>query len=52
MPYIIQGGIPVRVEQTVTIERVTPAEPPDLACPECGKEYKTERGLENHKATH
>lgn len=23
-----------------------------LACPECGKEYKTERGLDNHLETH
>lgn len=46
MPYIIQGGLPVRVERVVTVE------PTELTCPECGKEYKTEKGLENHKATH
>lgn len=32
----------------------TPNKPVDgiLACPECGKEYKTQRGLTNHLETH
>jgi len=34
------------VEEVVTEEVV---EAPELSCKACGKEYKTERGLKNHK---
>ena len=55
MPYIIQGGKPVRVVREVTIELSPPeivTEPDAYTCLECGKVYKTERGLENHLETH
>lgn len=52
MPYVIQGGRPVRVEVTRTVgnhpEVTVDIELEVYACPECGKEYKTEYGLSNH----
>lgn len=55
MPYIIQGGRPVRVTREVTIE----LPPPEIetaadgyTCLICGKLYKTERGYESHLETH
>lgn len=49
MPYIIQGGKPVRVSLTVT-RTIEVTEDDTYICPECEKEYKTETGLENHLA--
>lgn len=53
MPYVVQNGLPVRVEVHVDL---TPEEVPDptpvaFLCPECGKTYKTETGRDNHLAT-
>jgi hypothetical protein len=55
MPWRIENGQPVRIrpevkvtvspqEVTTTIEVATDV----FVCPECGKEYKTETGLDNH----
>lgn len=56
MPWKLINGQPVRVEvspQEVTVTKEfdgLEVEVTDgvLSCPECGKEYKTEQGLENH----
>ena len=52
MPYVIQGGRPIKVEITRTVgnhpEVVTDVELEVYPCPECDKEYKTEYGLANH----
>lgn len=55
MPYVIQGGRPVKVEITRTVghhpEIVTKIELDVFTCAECGKEYKTETGLTKHLDT-
>jgi hypothetical protein len=52
MAYKIVGGRPVRVEVTRTVghhpEVVTTVELEVFTCPECGKGYKTEAGLDRH----
>jgi hypothetical protein len=55
MPWIIENGTPIRstVRQTISPPEVTITTEitlDDLACPECDKSYKTERGLEAHIA--
>lgn len=58
MAWKIVDGRPTKVEVTVGLSpaEVKPAqievEVSELVCPHCGKEYKTERGLENHLDTH
>lgn len=60
MPWRIIDGQPVKVtrgEVAVTlpppeVEVSTEIEVDLFVCPECGKEYRTERGLENHADTH
>lgn len=49
MPYIIQGGIPVRVSVSVTPQGAEDHDADVMhSCPECDKDYKTESGLERH----
>lgn len=50
MPFVVINGQPTWEPDfpEVTVE----IEVSDLTCPECGKEYKTQRGLDNHSDTH
>lgn len=55
MPWILENGKPVRIDTQLSPQEIS-VTPPDLdegllVCPECGREYKTETGLENHLAT-
>lgn len=59
MPWKIVDGQPQRTGGPEVSIAVTPPEIKspgptelDLTCPTCGKEYKTERGLDNHLDTH
>lgn len=51
MPWIIENGYPVRqnVDTRVSPPEVTQSVEFDvLVCPECGREYKTQAGLDSH----
>lgn len=56
MPWRIENGKPVRVPAEVAVTKefdglaVEVTSEGVLVCPECGREYKTETGLENHIA--
>ena len=53
MPWVIRNGVPVK--SGLSPQEVTVAEEFDaateLTCPECGREYKTEAGLDRHIST-
>lgn len=49
MPWIIEDGKPVKIDVGISVPEVTVTrEFDELVCPECGKEYKTQTGLDNH----
>jgi predicted RNA-binding Zn-ribbon protein involved in translation (DUF1610 family) len=53
MGWKIENGRPVRESVRTTlsppeVEIKTEVAVTDFVCPECGREYKTERGLESH----
>lgn len=56
MAWKVVDGQPQRVAGPEVKAGLTPpevtTEVDDLVCPHCGKEYKTERGLDNHLTTH
>lgn len=53
MAWKIVDGQPLRVSVPEVKVALAPQEVvADLVCPTCGKEYKTERGLDNHLTTH
>lgn len=64
MPWVLRNGVPTKVDGPVQVgeidTRVTAPEVPasihfeipyEVACPECGKVYRTDSGLENHIAS-
>lgn len=57
MPWIIENGYPVRQNVSARQSVDTRVSPPEvtqsvefdvLVCPECGREYKTQAGLDSH----
>ena len=52
MPWVVVDGQTVKIGNTPRVEVTREIVLDDFTCPECGKEYKTERGFENHLTTH
>jgi hypothetical protein len=52
VPWKIRNGLPVQEVKTGLTPPEVTIEVDGLVCPYCGKEYKTERGLDNHLTTH